>query len=444
MTNKMRGKILVIDDDRVASDIIVKTLLSRGFDVSVVANPDRGMEKAQEDSPDLVFISLFFPDSNGLKVSKRIHSLEGLEKVPVVMLISYKGELDPKYTSTIGIIDVLVKPLKPEEIISKITKVLGKNALSEAAVEPASPAEEEAAVPGEEEGLSQVEGSLPVSPAAEELPRPPDFPPYETLHAGARKGRTEYDETEEFLKEEVEEGKHAPAGEAPAEEQLPEEGMPDSGMRFAFEEEISSGEEPRGFFAGKRVVAVAAVCAVLVVGIGAYGLKKIMSRTEKAAQSKQVPAVKDLVKDEAGRPTVPEEGAPQNRGKAAPAKTREDRPKEAQMGKKEAATRKEDSRPVSPPPPKPAESAGGKEKATSVSKQYGFSVQVGAFGSEKNANSLVAELKKKGYDAFVEKEDVKPVYRVLVGSFPDANKASEQAKALQKDGLKTIVRRGRG
>ncbi len=70
MTGERRGRVLVIDDDRVATDVIVKTLLDRGVDVSVVASPDRGIEKAAEDSPDLVFVSLFFPDSNGLKISK--------------------------------------------------------------------------------------------------------------------------------------------------------------------------------------------------------------------------------------------------------------------------------------------------------------------------------------------------------------------------------------
>src|SRR5512135_3093941 len=107
MTEKILRKVLVIDNDRVVSDMIVKTLLPRGLDVSVAASPDRGVEKDLEYKPDLIFISLFLPESNGFKISRRIHSDEELMKVPLMMLISYRGELDPKYTSSIGVVDVL-------------------------------------------------------------------------------------------------------------------------------------------------------------------------------------------------------------------------------------------------------------------------------------------------------------------------------------------------
>jgi twitching motility two-component system response regulator PilH len=433
MTEKGRGRVLVIEDDRVASDLIVKTLLPRGIDVSVAASPDRGLEKAREDIPDLVFVSLFLPDSNGLKLSKRIHAIEGLGKVPVVMLISYKGELDPKYTSTIGVVDVIVKPLRPEEIIEKTTKVLGKDALSEEAVEHVS---------AEEEGTVEEGGSPSVWPAEEEEGPTADLRPGEGREAAEREERTEGDETEEFLREEAAEEVRIPAVQ-PGEdgtEQFPEETGPDSWSSAAFEEEMPD-EAPRRFFAGRRLVIVSVICAALVLGVGAYGLKKILSKAEKTAESGKAPAAREVVPEAAGGPAVAGETKGKDADKGIPAKKREPR-QEVVEKKKEIPAVANTGRSVRAPSPKESESAGKKGAATR--KDYGFSVQVGAFGSEKNAASLAEKLRKRGYDSFVEKDDGRPIYRVLVGRFENAKKASVKAKALREDGLKTIVHRGKG
>jgi twitching motility two-component system response regulator PilH len=429
MTEKGRGRILVIDDDRVASDLIVKTLLPMGIDVSVAASPDRGLEKAREDIPDLVFVSLFLPDSNGLKLSKRIHAIEGLGKVPVVMLISYKGELDPKYTSTIGVVDVIVKPLKPEEIVEKTTKVLGKDALSAGAAE--------------EEGTMEEGGSPSVWPAEEEEAPTADLRPGEGREAAEREERTEGDETEEFLREEAAEAVRIPAvqPEEDGTEQFPEETGPGSWSSAAFEEEMPYDEAPRRFLAGRRLVIVYVICAALVLGVGAYGLKKVLSRAEKTAESGKAPAAREVVPETAGRPAVAGETKGKDADKGIPARKQEPR-QEGVEKKKEVPAVAKTGRSVRTPSSKWSEGAGKKGAATR--KDYGFSVQVGAFGSEKNAASLAEKLKKKGYDSFVEKDEGRHVYRVLVGRFENAKKASVKAKALREDGLKTIVHRGKG
>ncbi|MDH4232256.1 MAG: SPOR domain-containing protein [Nitrospirota bacterium] len=71
-----------------------------------------------------------------------------------------------------------------------------------------------------------------------------------------------------------------------------------------------------------------------------------------------------------------------------------------------------------------------------------YSVQAGFFESEGSANELSEELKKKGYDAFVQKQmnaDGKIFFRVLIGRFHDKTEAVEYAAmVLRKEGLKAI------
>ncbi|MBI5639670.1 MAG: response regulator, partial [Nitrospirae bacterium] len=91
-----KKKILVIDDDRSVSELFTKALTPKGFEVLSLEDPDRAIEIAGDFHPDLIYLSLLFPASNGLKVGKALHNIGGLGDVPIVMLISYRGEIDPK------------------------------------------------------------------------------------------------------------------------------------------------------------------------------------------------------------------------------------------------------------------------------------------------------------------------------------------------------------
>lgn len=123
-----RPKVLVIDEDKSSIDLFGKALEPKGIDVFVQETPDKGIEKAIEVEPDLIFVNLIFRESNGLKVSKLIHEIEKLRNVPIVMLLAHKGDLDPKYTSTIGIVDVLVRPFTEQNIALRTLAVLGEQA----------------------------------------------------------------------------------------------------------------------------------------------------------------------------------------------------------------------------------------------------------------------------------------------------------------------------
>ncbi len=120
----MKKRILVIDDDQAVCDLITQTLEAKGFEVFIVSNPDEAVNNAKEIVPDLIFIGLLVHEANGLKISKSINSIESLKKIPIIMTIAYQGELDPKYTITIGIVDVIVKPLTADKINAKTMKYL--------------------------------------------------------------------------------------------------------------------------------------------------------------------------------------------------------------------------------------------------------------------------------------------------------------------------------
>ncbi len=68
----------------------------------------------------------------------------------------------------------------------------------------------------------------------------------------------------------------------------------------------------------------------------------------------------------------------------------------------------------------------------------GYVVQVGAFSRKQNAESLVAELNQKGFEASIVRS--RKLYKVNAGKYDDLNAAKEQSKKINDSGYEGIIR----
>lgn len=69
-----------------------------------------------------------------------------------------------------------------------------------------------------------------------------------------------------------------------------------------------------------------------------------------------------------------------------------------------------------------------------------YRVQTGAFRKKENADRLLAELKRKGFEAFVITADVDGIiYRVQVGAYSEKSNAVNMQERLQAAGYSTII-----
>jgi len=98
---------------------------------------------------------------------------------------------------------------------------------------------------------------------------------------------------------------------------------------------------------------------------------------------------------------------------------------------------------AAPPPPPPIERAAAAKKNVSAGSSHeGWTVQVGSFGSQANAQALRDKIGKNGFTAFVDSVNVngKLSHRVRIGPAVDKDKANSLKQRLQKEmGLKGLV-----
>lgn len=75
--------------------------------------------------------------------------------------------------------------------------------------------------------------------------------------------------------------------------------------------------------------------------------------------------------------------------------------------------------------------------------ENGFTVQVGAYGSEESATQRVDALRDKGYQAFVSLglNGSEKVFRVCIGKYPSRAEAVDSQSRLKSEGVESFVRR---
>ncbi len=131
-----KAKIMIIDDDPDFRDAITPILQSSLYEVVTAGNPKEGKEKILAEKPDLILLdimmdSLFdgFSLCHAIKTSKEF---KDVANTPVIFVsavkeitgsrFQFKGE-DQGLT---GPDDYIDKPVKPDDLISRIEGLLNK------------------------------------------------------------------------------------------------------------------------------------------------------------------------------------------------------------------------------------------------------------------------------------------------------------------------------
>jgi DNA-binding response OmpR family regulator len=118
-------RIAIIDDDADILDASSLILKSNGYEVITADNPDDGYKVVKENLPDLIILDVMMnePD-DGFFLAQRFRK-ENI-KVPIIMYtsVSKATGLDFGVSELVPVDDFVEKPISPEELISKVKKLL--------------------------------------------------------------------------------------------------------------------------------------------------------------------------------------------------------------------------------------------------------------------------------------------------------------------------------
>jgi DNA-binding response OmpR family regulator len=113
--------ILVVDDDPIVRDVVVRYLERDGHRTLVAADGDRADELLRQEALDLVVLDVMLPGKDGLELSRSIRARSSL---PVILLTARAEEADRIVGLELGADDYVTKPFSPRELAARVRALL--------------------------------------------------------------------------------------------------------------------------------------------------------------------------------------------------------------------------------------------------------------------------------------------------------------------------------
>ena len=124
--------VLVVDDEPVVREVVVKYLEREGFRTLEAGDGDSARDLLQRDSPGLVVLDVMLPGTDGLELCRWIRSRSDL---PVIMLTARGEEADRIVGLELGADDYVTKPFSPRELAARVRTVLRRSGPSDTKAE---------------------------------------------------------------------------------------------------------------------------------------------------------------------------------------------------------------------------------------------------------------------------------------------------------------------
>lgn len=122
---EVQKRILIVDDDDEIRELLEFDIASSGYFVDTAKDGLEGLNKALNNTYDLVLLDVMMPKMNGFDVCKNIRQAK--LAVPVLMLTA-KGTIEDKTSGfDCGADDYLVKPFDIQEVLLRIRVLLRRN-----------------------------------------------------------------------------------------------------------------------------------------------------------------------------------------------------------------------------------------------------------------------------------------------------------------------------
>jgi len=130
---KLKGKILIVDDEPINLEFFDVMLSKLGFIVEKAADGEEALVKVVETDPDLLILDNIMPRLTGWEVAKKLKQDKEFRKyreLPIIMFSAMDEVQDKIDGFDLGVDDYITKPFNFSEVLARIRAVLRNRDLS--------------------------------------------------------------------------------------------------------------------------------------------------------------------------------------------------------------------------------------------------------------------------------------------------------------------------
>ena len=128
-------RILVVDDEPDAIELIRFNLKASGYEVLTAEDGEEALAKARKFSPNMILLDVMLPEIDGLEVCKILRRDPATASLPIIMLTAKASEIDRVLGLEFGADDYVTKPFSPRELMLRVRNLFKRNESSKEEVE---------------------------------------------------------------------------------------------------------------------------------------------------------------------------------------------------------------------------------------------------------------------------------------------------------------------
>ncbi|RPH95082.1 MAG: response regulator [Lysobacterales bacterium] len=113
---KLKGSVLLVDDNETNLMLGQMILNSMGLDVICAASGEAAIEIARDQHPDLVLMDISMPGIDGFEATRQIRAFREASSLPIVALTAYASSAEREMSEACGMDGYLIKPIVLEEL----------------------------------------------------------------------------------------------------------------------------------------------------------------------------------------------------------------------------------------------------------------------------------------------------------------------------------------
>jgi len=116
----MPHKILIVDDQPVNVQLLMRKLEREQFAVEGVYSGQEALDSVARAHPDLILLDVMMPDMDGIEVCARLQKNEGTRGIPVI-IVTARGAREHKIEGlSAGAVDYITKPVDLDEMVARV------------------------------------------------------------------------------------------------------------------------------------------------------------------------------------------------------------------------------------------------------------------------------------------------------------------------------------
>ena len=117
----MKTKILIVDDDVDALELMEELFESKGYDPLTASNGIEALNLVRDEDPDMVISDIRMPDMDGMQLLEELSKRH--PQIPVIMVTAH-GTIEAAVEAIkMGAKDYILKPLRLDEILAKVETI---------------------------------------------------------------------------------------------------------------------------------------------------------------------------------------------------------------------------------------------------------------------------------------------------------------------------------